>query len=182
MKRLQIGVIGYAGCEEYPQGEGPKSDIFQSAERIGFLLAQKGAIVVTGGKSGVMEYAARGAKKAGGVTVGIVKGKKRFTSNDFTDIEIITGMEYNGMDELNLIMMCDALIIVGGGAGTLQEITIAYRNNKPLIALKNSGGWADSLIGNYLDERKTLKVESAVSPEEAIELAIKLANEKVNKT
>ena len=122
-----------------------------------------------------MEFAARGARKANGITVGVIKGKQRFRSNNFTDIEILTGMVADGFDEFVLITMCDALITIGGGAGTLEEIVIAYRNKKPIVALEKTGGWADKTIESYLDERETIKVESAKTPEEAVEKAIRLA-------
>jgi len=167
-RKLQIGVIGYAGIEEYPNGA-IKENIYDIAERVGFLIAQGGAIVVTGGKGGVMESAALGAQKASGTTVGVIKGNKRFNSNEFTDIEVLTGMEADGFDEFMLVSMCDALIVLGGGAGTLEEITIAYRNKKPIVVIKNTGGWADKITEGYLDERKKVKVELVSTPEEAVE-------------
>ncbi len=167
-KKLQIGVIGYAGIEEYPAGV-IEENIYKIAEQVGFLLAEKGAIVVTGGKGGVMDSAASGAKKSGGITVGVIKGNKRFKSNDSTEVEILTGMEADGFDEFMLVSMCDAFIMIGGGAGTLEEITIAYRNKKPIIVIKNTGGWADKITGECLDERKTVKVDLVSTPEEAVE-------------
>lgn len=172
-KKLQIGVIGYAGPEEYPSGV-IKKDIYKMAERIGFLVAQGGAVVVTGGKGGVMEFASHGARRANGITVGVVKGNKRFTSNDFTEVEVMTGTIIDGFDEYILVAMCDALIVLGGGAGTLEEITIAYRNNKPIIAIKNTGGWAEKTAGVYLDEREKIKIELAETPEEAVKKAFNL--------
>ncbi len=174
-KKLQIGVIGYAGIEEYPKDKAPQENIYKAAERVGFLLAEKGVIVVTGGKGGVMESAAIGAKKANGITVGVIKGNQRFRSNNFTDVEILSGMAADGFDEFLLVNMCDVLITIGGGAGTFEEIVIAYRNKKPIIALEKTGGWADKTIGKFLDERETIKVESARTPEEAVKKAIEFA-------
>ena len=174
-KKLQIGVIGYAGIEEYPEAKAPKKEIYEAAERVGFLLAEKGAIVITGGKGGIMESAAIGAKKANGMTVGVIKGSQRFRSNNFTDVEILSGMAADGFDEFLLVNMCDVLITIGGGAGTLEEIVIAYRNKKPIIALEKTGGWADKTIPDYLDERETVKVCAVKSPEEAVEKAMEFA-------
>lgn len=174
-KKFQIGVIGYAGAEEYPKERAPKEEIYNAAERVGFLLAKKGAIVITGGKGGVMESAAIGAKKANGITVGVIKGGQRFCSNGFIDVEVLTGMAAEGFDEFMLVMMCDVLITLGGGAGTLEEITIAYRNKKPVVALEKTGGWADRVTPEYLDERESTKVYATKSPEEAVEKAIELA-------
>ncbi len=175
LKKLQIGVIGYAGIEEYSKIKAPKQEIYKMAEQVGFLLAQKGVIVITGGKGGVMESAALGAKNANGTTIGIVKGRQRFTSNDFIDIEVLTGMAADGFDEFMLVMMCDAVITIGGGAGTLEEIAIAYRNKKPIIALEKTGGWADKTILDCLDERETIKVVATKTPQEAVQKAIELA-------
>lgn len=172
IQRTQIGVIGYAGSEEYPDGRQPVQRIYDAAEEIGFLLAQNGATVVTGGKSGVMAAAARGAKRAKGMTVGIVKGTRRFTSNEWTDIEVLSGMTLDGFDEVLLVSMCDALIVAGGGAGTLEEIVLAYRNRKPVIALDATGGWAERLSDTFLDERETERVVRAATPRAAVELAL----------
>jgi len=66
----------------------------------------------------VMEAAARGAKRSGGVTVGVIKGEDRYKSNDFTDVEVVSGMSADGFDEFLIVAMCDGLIALGGGAGT----------------------------------------------------------------
>lgn len=172
LRKMQIGVVGYAGAEEYPIDKAPKQSVYEDAEQVGYLLARGGAVVVTGGKGGVMESAVRGARKAGGITVGVIKGTQRFQSNSCTDVEVLSGMTADGFDELLLVTMCDALIMVGGGAGTLEEAVIAYRNNKPVIALEGTGGWADRVRGTYLDEREMITIESAASPEKAVEMAL----------
>jgi hypothetical protein len=171
-KRLQIGVIGYAGAEEYPTEQAPAARIYDMAEEAGYLLARAGATVVTGGKSGIMDRAAAGAKRGGGITVGVIKGGRRFQSNAGTDVEILSGMAADGMDELLLVLMCDGFIVVGGGAGTLEELSIAYRNNKPIVAIAQSGGWADITAGTFLDERSRVKIEVAQTPEEAVSLIL----------
>jgi len=67
-----------------------------------------------------------------------------------------------------LILSCDGIIALGGGAGTLQELTIAYRNKKPVVILDINYGWASKLKGSYLDERKNEKFVVATNPEEAV--------------
>jgi uncharacterized protein (TIGR00725 family) len=171
-KKLQIGVIGSAGKDDYKNNGAADEKMIMAAEEIGKLLAEAGAIVVTGGKDGIMEAAAKGSKLAGGITVGVIKGKDRFHSNNYTDIEIISGMIADGFDELTLVLMCDSLIVIGGGAGTLQEITVAYRNNKPIIALDYLEGWGEKLAGKYLDERKKIFIQSAKTPAEAVKLVL----------
>lgn len=171
MAKLQIGIIGSAGPEEYPQGSKSKQKIYKGAEKIGELVAKSGAVLVTGGKGGVMEVACRGAKRQGGITVGVVKGKTRRTANQFVDVEVVSGMEGCG-EETMLILMCDGVIALGGGAGTLQELAIAYRNEKPVVVLKNLPGWSNRLADSYLDERKKTKIIAAESPEEALKILI----------
>jgi uncharacterized protein (TIGR00725 family) len=174
-RRLQIGVIGSAGKEEYKRGGGSSYTVLKIAREIGSLLAQKDIVLVTGGKGGVMEAAAKGAKEANGLTIGIVKGTQRFVSNKYIDIEVISGMAGEGLDELLLVQMCDALIVLGGGAGTLQELAIAYRNRKPIVVLRNSGGWADKLAGEFLDQRETIKIDVVETLEQAISKVVELA-------
>ncbi|MFA6514545.1 MAG: TIGR00725 family protein [Patescibacteria group bacterium] len=171
-KKLQIGVIGSAGQDDYENNGFASEEMIIVAQEVGRLLAQADVVVVTGGKDGIMEAAAQGAKLAGGLTVGVIKGRDRFLSNKYTDIEILSGMIADGLDELTLVLMCDALIVIGGGAGTLQEIAIAYRNNKPIISIDYLGGWGEKLAEKYLDERKKIFIKSAKNPVEAVNLAL----------
>ncbi len=176
MKKLQIGIIGSAGVEEYPKNGKPSKQIFEIAYQLGQLVAKNNAILITGGKSGIMETAAKGAKDAGGTTVGVVKGEKRFTSNKYTDIEVITGMVGSGGESI-MILMCDGIIGVGGGSGTLQELTIAYYNKIPTVLLNTQEGWSKTLAGKYMDTRKKIKFELAKTPEKAVKILLeKLKN------
>lgn len=176
MRKLQIGVIGSAGPEEYFQGK-PDKKIYQVAEEVGRLVAENGAILVTGGKGGIMEAACRGAKSKGGFTVGIVKGRKRKTSNPYVDAEIVSGMEGYG-EEAILVLTCDGLIALGGGAGTLQELAIAYRNKKPVVVIKNLSGWANKLANSHIDQRKIIRFKSARSPKEAVKILLRVINQR----
>lgn len=172
MTNLQIGIIGSAGPEEYPKDSKPKKEIYKAAEKIGELVAKRGAILITGGKGGIMKAACKGAKRKGGITVGVVKGKKRKTANRFVDVEVVSGMEGCG-EETMLVLMCDGVIALGGGAGTLQELAIAYRNEKPVVTIKNLPGWTDRVANSYLDERKRIKIFSAKTPQEALKILLK---------
>jgi len=171
-RKIQIGVIGSAGQDDYKNNCGASEEMIIIAKEVGKLLAKANAVVVTGGKDGIMEAAARGAKIAGGLTVGVIKGRDRFMSNQYIDIEVLSGMIADGFDELTLVLMCDALIVIGGGAGTLQEIAIAYRNNKPIVVIDYLGGWGKKLAGEYLDERKKVIIKSAKNPNEAVNLVL----------
>lgn len=171
MRKLQIGVIGSAGWEEYPKRK-PNKIAFKIAYEIGRLVAANNAILICGGKGGVMEEACRGAKESDGITVGVISGNKRKQSNKYVDVEIVSGMVNSGEESL-IISMSDGIIAIGGGSGTLQEIATAYRNKKPIVAIKGIPGWADKVAGSYLDEREIIKIEAAESPEKALELLMK---------
>ncbi len=175
MRKYQIGVIGSAGPEEYPKGGKPDKRIFDISEELGRLIAQNDMILITGGKGGIMEAACRGAKSENGITVGVVRGKDRNTSNEFVDVEVVSGMDGCG-EESMLILMCDALIGVGGGAGTLQELAIAYRNAKLTILIDTVPGWSRSLSGKYLDGRKTTLFRKAKTPQKAVKMLLKELN------
>lgn len=168
---MQIGIIGSAGPEEY-KGKKPNKIIYKYAEEVGMLLAERGCIVITGGKGGVMESAFRGAKKNNGTTVSVVKGSKRGVSNKFTDIEIIANTSAGG-EELILTLSCDGIIIIGGGAGTLQEIASAYRNSKPMVAIETVDGFGKYFANKFLDDRKIVKIKKASTPKKAVELLLR---------
>ncbi|MBI3889589.1 TIGR00725 family protein [Candidatus Saccharibacteria bacterium] len=171
MKKLQIAVIGSAGNEEYPFRK-PAQAMFAAAEKIGRLLAENNCIVINGGKGGVMEAVCRGAKSADGLTVAEVAGDGRLTSNDYVDIEVVTtDVGFRGPS--SLIGMSDAVISLGGGAGTLQEIAVAYRMKKPIIFLMGYGGWTDRIEEDYLDERNLVKIVRTSSEEDAVKYALK---------
>ncbi|MDO8429513.1 MAG: TIGR00725 family protein [Candidatus Daviesbacteria bacterium] len=167
-RKFQIAVIGSAGKEEYLKIK-PKSKLYRFAEEIGELIAKKGSILVCGGKGGIMDRACKGAKKFKGITVGVVSGKERGTANKYVDVEIVSGM-VNSSEEALIITMADAVIILGGGSGTLEEIALSYRNNKPMVAITGFGGWGDKLANTYLDERERILILSARTSNEAIDI------------
>jgi len=175
-RKLQIAVLGSAGPEEYIE-EKPNPKAYILAEEVGTLIGQLGAVLITGGKGGIMEAACRGAKQVGGITVGVVSGIQRGVSNNFVDVEIVSGRIDNG-EETQIIAMSDGCIILGGGAGTLQEIATAYRNFKPMVVVKGLDGWGEKLAGSYLDYRNKVKLESANTPKEAMELLQNLLSQK----
>lgn len=140
---------------------------------IGKLIADEGGIVVYGAErdyDSLSTAAARGAKSAGGLTVGVTygKGKDIWDKEGLTDVLIVTGIERGGGREFVLVNSCDAIIIISGGSGTLNETAIAYQMGIPVVALTGTGGWADKLAGEYIDARKRLKIEAATTPEEAV--------------
>ncbi|MEV0128762.1 TIGR00725 family protein [Dactylosporangium sp. NPDC050688] len=106
------------------------------AERVGALLADAGAVLVSGGRGGVMLASCRGAHGRGGVTVGLLPGADRAEGNPFLTVAVPTGMGElrNGL----IARAADGFVAVGGGWGTLSEIGFAMRLGKPLIAV---GSW-----------------------------------------
>lgn len=177
-RKIQIGVMGSAADLKYAQ------EVEKIAFEIGRLIAESGNITVYGAEKdydSLSTAASRGAKSAGGLTVGITygKGKDVWDKEGNTDIIIVTGLERGGGREFVLVNSCDAIIIVSGGSGTLTETAIAYQLNIPVVALVGTGGWADKLADTYIDERKRLKIVPSATPKEAVALAIKLAQEKM---
>ncbi len=171
-RKMQIGVMGSAADLQYSEA------IEKLAFEIGKRIAEQACITVYGAEKdydSLSTAAARGAKSAGGLTVGVTygKGKDVWDKDGTTDVIIVTGIERGGGREFVLVNSCDAIIIVSGGSGTLTEAAIAYQMNIPVVAMAGTGGWADKLAGQYIDERNRLKVLSALSPQDAVEQAIK---------
>lgn len=104
------------------------------AEEVGRLIASAGYTLVCGGLTGVMEAACRGARAAGGRTIGLLPGGDPDEANPFVEVVIPTGL--GQMRNVVIVLTADALIAVGGGYGTLSEIGHALRYGKPVIGLR----------------------------------------------
>jgi hypothetical protein len=104
------------------------------AEEVGRGIAKAGAVLVCGGKGGVMIAACRGAKAAGGLTVGILPGCGRNGANRYVDVAIATGI--NEARNLAIIRTADVLVAVGGSYGTLSEIGFALKAGKKVVGLE----------------------------------------------
>lgn len=168
---LRIAVIGQSG----PISE----SLYNAAYAVGHAIARSGAHLYTGGRDGVMAAASKGARDAGGLTVGILPGDDPGQANAYVSVPVTTGLSMAGRSEV-LIHSADAFIIVGGGAGTLTEICVAYLYRKPLVALRGNGGWGDRLEpalleGQFLDHRRLVPIHFEDDPERAAALAIELA-------
>lgn len=174
-REIQIGVMGSAADLKYSK------NFEKLAEEVGYWVAKKGAILIFGAEKdydSLSTAACRGAKRAKGFTVGVTYGKGLNVFEKNVDVVIASGLERGGGREFTLVLSCDVIIALSGGSGTLTEIAIAYQANIPIVALKNSGGWSEKLGGQFLDDRKRIKVELASTPREAVNLAIKLARQK----
>ncbi len=161
--RLRIGVIGTDG--EIPE------NVQKIAERIGFEIARNNCILVCGGKTGVMEFACKGAKKADGTTVGILPSLEKTNGNQYLDIPITTGIGY--ARNAFVVSSSDAVIAIGGRAGTMSEIGLALSYDKPVILVKGSGG-ISNLIKEDLEEIGVTRGIYLITPENAVEFALKL--------
>ena len=109
----------------------------EQAETVGRLLAERGATVVTGGLGEVMAAASRGAKSAGGTTIGILPGESRASANEWLDHVVVTGIGHGR--NLAVVASGDAVIVVGGRYGTLAEIGFALTLGRRVVVLEP--GW-----------------------------------------
>jgi uncharacterized protein (TIGR00725 family) len=131
------------------------ADEAATAERVGRLLAERGAVVVCGGLGGVMEAVCRGAREGGGTAVGILPGLDRAAANEHVSVAVASGL---GEARNALVARsADVLIAVGGEYGTLSEIALGLKAGKRVIGL---GTW--DIDG----------VEAVEGPEEAVRAAL----------
>jgi len=128
------------------------------AQRVGTLLAQAGAIVVCGGRGGVMAAASRGAAQAGGTVIGMLPGDGRADANEWVTVAIPTGIGElrNGL----IVRTADAMVAVGGAYGTLSEIALGLHNGLKVYGLHT---W--EIEG----------IEPVTTPDEAVERALAAA-------
>jgi uncharacterized protein (TIGR00725 family) len=137
-------------------GSGEASgELYEQAIEIGRLVAEKGGTLVCGGRTGVMEAAARGATEAGGVAIGILPDEDRESANEYLTYSVATGTGH----ARNLAVVCsgDVVIAVGGEYGTLSEIGLALKVGRPVVTLES---WD---LGEH--------VAVVSSPQEAVESA-----------
>ena len=142
------------------------------AEKVGYYIAEHQAVLLCGGRTGIMEAASKGAKNNNGLTIGILPFEKS-EANDFIDVPIPTGMG-NARDYL-LINGADAVIGIGGRWGTLNEISFAMCIEKPTIVIKGTGGWADLLSDPKIVKGFEKKPYVVSSAKKAVEMAVKLS-------
>ncbi len=161
MNSLFIAVIGSADCDE---------TVAALARAVGGEIARRGAVLVCGGRGGVMAAACQGAKAQGGLTVGILPGPDRSEANAFVDLPIVTGLG----EARNAIVVrsASAVIAISGGYGTLSEIGLARKMGRPVVGL---GTWTLGHAG-----QRVKAVVPAGDPVQAVELAIVLAKEEMD--
>jgi len=174
---IKVGVSGSAvdNCTK---------DAAEKAEKVGYWLARLGAVVVTGDTTGMPYEAAKGAKKAGGYTVGISPAasykehvRKYRLPHKYVDFVMYTGFGYSGRNLL-FIRSADAIIFVCGRIGTLNEFTIAFEDKKPIGILTETGGMAEE-IDHLLEisHRGRNQIVFDTDPKTLVEKVLKLAKE-----
>lgn len=151
MSRLLIAVVGGSTCS---------SEQAEWAAAVGRLLAERGAVLLCGGLGGVMEAAARGAKQAGGLTVGILPGSDADDANPYIDVPLATGM--GEMRNALIVRAAHAVIAIGGGWGTLSEIALAQRIETPVVGLHDAF-------------TSTVEIPRVATPDRAVQWALEQA-------
>lgn len=121
---LRIAVVGGAAVEDRE---------YDLARALGRALAEAGALVVCGGRDGVMEAAARGAASAGGTTLGILPGRDPTEANPWISIPLATGM--GEARNALVVRAAEAVVAVGGSWGTLSEIALARKMGREVAVL-----------------------------------------------
>lgn len=149
------------------------------ARLLGKSLAENNTQLVLGIENNadhLPELVNEGYAEAGGIALGIFRSREDLLTCPYRNVcPVVTGMGRGAGWEAVIVLSSQALILVGGGAGTLQEAAIAYQAGIPIVALQGTGGWADKLAGEYLDHRKLVRIHAAKTPSEAVSIAIELA-------
>lgn len=152
-------------------------ELLSVAEEVGAGLIDAEFRLVTGGLGGVMEAASRGARGASrwteGAIIGVLPGLVAEEANPFVDVVVPTGMSF--ARNVVVVAMADVVIAIGGGAGTLSEIALAWQHNRPVVAVDLGEGWSARLAGEALDHRRSDVLHRARGASEAVELARSLA-------
>lgn len=174
--RKIIAVIGDGKIEH----NSPK---YEMAFGIGKALVDNGYRVQSGGLGGVMDAVFEGAHESDkykeGDTIALLPTFDRTTANKFADIIIPTGLD---IMRNAVVANADAVVAIGGGAGTLSEMAIAWSLFRLIIAFSNVDGWSKELAGRKIDLRERYKniddkVFSVTSPKQAIEYLNKYIDE-----
>ena len=160
---IQVTIVGDSYAEP---------DKYDFCVKLGKMLAEMNAIVITGGRSGVMEAVSKGVFRAGGLTIGILPGIDRREANEYCRVILPTGLGH-GRNSVT-VLAADVVIAVGGQAGTLTEMGFAWIYNKPVIAVRNFGGWSEKMSGQVIDSRRPEKIIGVNTLEEIKKVIEKL--------
>jgi len=123
---MYVSVIGGEHCSD---------EIYEMAVEVGRRIAEMGAVLITGGRGGVMEAVCKGAKEKDGVTIGILPSDDRKEGNKYLDYVIVTGLGY--ARNVLVVLNGDIVIAIDGRYGTLSEISFAVEYGKPVYGLRS---------------------------------------------
>jgi uncharacterized protein (TIGR00725 family) len=151
-RKPMIAVVGAGKCSK---------KLRDMASQVGKYVAEHGGVIVCGGLGGIMEGAARGAKEAGGVTIGILPTDNKDDANEFIDYVIPTG--FGEARNIMVIRAADAVVAFPGKYGTLSEMAFALNADKPVVSVN---AW-----------RLSDEIEQVEDPVEAAKLAMELAEQ-----
>lgn len=173
---MQITIIGST------KGSGFNEQAEAYAIAIGQEIAQRNHILLYGPEITVesLPYiAAKSARKNDGTTIAVAIGRHKtaFFDQEAATHTIYTDCSGGAGREVVLVNSADAVIAIGGGSGTLTEMSMAYMNHIPVVAMKGSGGWADKLVDEYIDDRKKYPIVGAGNAQEAIDAVERLFQE-----
>lgn len=152
-RRLIVAVVGNAASPQPEDCSAIGKTKWDLAFELGKALVDNGYRVLTGGGRGVMRAACAGAhaseKYREGDTIAICPSYDFDTANDFADIVIPTGID---MARNLIIGNSEVVVAVGGGSGTLNEISAAWKFGRLVLAYKNAEGWSSALADHPLDD------------------------------
>lgn len=145
-------------------GSGDDAVNTSCAYAIGRYIAQRKWVLISGGRSGIMEAASRGAYEEKGIVVGILPNTEHDGSNEYCNIVIPTGIGF-ARNMIN-VLSGDVIVAIGGKSGTLSELAYSWHFYKPVILCSFTGGWSERLSGEAIDDRRSELFYTAVNLDE----------------
>jgi uncharacterized protein (TIGR00725 family) len=142
MRSKQVVIIGSSDGSHH----------LDTAQRIGTFIAENNWVLISGGRTGIMEAASRGAAEAGGTVIGIIPSHQPEEANPYCTIVIPTGIGF-ARNSMN-VLSGDVIVSIGGKSGTLSELAYAWQYGKPVICCSFTGGWSSRILQQPVDNRK----------------------------
>lgn len=169
MRSFIIAVVGYANLDSLPTKD--QEEIYHLAFNMGKTLVDNDYIIVNGGLGGVMEAVSEGGTRSHKYTrnsiIGIIPNYDKSLANPYVDIALPIGFDL--ARNVSVASIGDAMIVIGGGSGTLSEISLAWQMGKLIIALGDYG-FGGEFKNRQLDSRRNDKIYFATNPNEVLTL------------
>lgn len=143
MRSKQVVIIGSSDASAH----------LDTAMSIGHFVADNKWVLISGGRTGIMEAASRGASEAGGTVVGITPSQQFDEANPYCTIVIPSGIGF-ARNSIN-VLSGDVIVSIGGKSGTLSELAYAWQYGKPVICCSFTGGWSSKILQQTVDDRKS---------------------------